>query len=201
MVRISVVFFLLLGSMNLLGQNQESETDFDEVIWFGLDYTQVKFIGASDEFNDLEAIQNRYFRSWNELIVTESSKYDLKRAFKITNLIYALDSAISRSERRDMKDIVQLNNYELSENQVAEIVKAYADPAISKVGAIFVMETLNKTAVKETMWLAFFHVSTGEVFHTERLIGKPKGFGFRNYWAGGYYRVITELIKRPYLVK
>lgn len=201
MVRITVVFFLLLGSMNLLGQNQESETDFDEVIWFGLDYTQVKFIGASDEFNDLEAIQNRYFRSWNELIVTESSKYDLKRAFKITNLIYALDSAISRSERRDMKDIVQLNNYELSENQLAEIVKAYADPALSKVGAIFVMETLNKTAVKETMWLAFFHVSTGEVFHTERLIGKPKGFGFRNYWAGGYYRVITELIKRPYLVK
>jgi hypothetical protein len=195
MVRI-IVILSLLGSVNLWGQSQKREAGFDEVIWFGLDYTQVKFIGASDQFNDLEAIQHNYFRSWNELIVNESSKYDLKRAFKITNLIYALDSAIARSERRDMKDIVQMNKYELSENQVAEIVNAYADPAISKVGAIFVMETLNKLAVEETMWLAFFQVSTGQVFHTERLIGLPKGFGFRNYWAGGYYRAITELIKR-----
>jgi len=195
MVRI-IVMLTLLGSVNLWGQNQESKADFDEVIWFGLDYTQVKFIGASDQFNDLVAIQHNYFRSWNELIVTESSKYDLKQAFKVTNLIYALDSAIARSERRDMKDIVQTNKHELSENQVAEIVKAYADPAISNVGAIFVMETLNKAAVNETMWVTFFHVSTGEVFYTERLIGKPKGMGFRNYWAGGYYSVIKELIKR-----
>jgi hypothetical protein len=195
MVRI-IVMLSLLGSVNLWGQNQESKADFDEVVWFGLDYTQVKFIGVSDQFNDLEAIQHNYFRSWNELILSESSKYDLKGAFKITNLVYALDSAIARSERRDMKDIVQMTKYELSENQVNEIVKAYADPAINKVGAIFVMETLNKIAVKETMWVTFFHVSTGEVFYTERLIGKPKGMGFRNYWAGGYYRVITELIKR-----
>ena len=200
MVRI-VVMLTLLGSVNLWGQNQESKADFDEVIWFGLDYTQVKFIGVSDQFNDLDAIQHRYFRAWNDLIEIESPKYDLKSAFKVSNLIYALDSAIVRSERRDMKDIVQMSEYELSENQVAEIVKAYADPAISKVGAIFVMETLNKTAVKETMWVTFFHVSTGEVFYTERLIGTPKGMGFRNYWAGGYYRVITELINRPYQVK
>ncbi len=200
MVRI-MVMLILLGSVNLWGQNQESKADFDEVIWFGLDYTQVKFIGTSDQFNDLDAIQHRYFRAWNDLIEIESPKYDLKSAFKVANLIYGLDSAIVRSERRDMKDIVQMSEYELSENQVAEIVKAYADPAISKVGAIFVMETLNKTAVTETMWLTFFHVSTGEVFYTERLIGKPKGMGFRNYWAGGYYTVIKELIERPYQVK
>ena len=191
----------LLGSVNLWGQNQESKADFDEVVWFGLDYTQVKFIGANDQFNDLEAIQHRYFRAWNELIVTESSKYDLKRAFKVNMIIYALDSAIARSEHRDMKDIVQTSEYNLSENQIAEIAKTYSNPEISKVGAIFVMETLNKIAVEETMWVTFFHVSTGEVFYKERLTGAPKGFGFRNYWAGGYYRVITQLINRPYQFK
>ena len=191
-----LVALMLLGSINLLGQNQEGKASFDEVVWFGLDYTQVKFIGSGDQFSDLEAIQHRYFRSWNELFEKESSKYDLKSAFMVKKIIYDLDSAIARSERRDMKDIVQMDEYELSENQVVEIAKAYSNPAIDKVGAIFVMETLNKLDVEVTMWVAFFHVSTGQVFHTERLMGQPRGFGFRNYWAGGLYSALQKGVNR-----
>ena len=79
---------------------------------------------------------------------------------------------------------------------LASARSAYSNPAISKVGAIFVMETLNKLAVEETMWLALFYIESGQVFHTERLSGSPGGFGFRNYWARGYYHTITELKNR-----
>ncbi len=178
MVRINVII-LLFVSIGLFGQNQVSETDFDEVIWFGLDYSLVKFIGASEDFSDLEKIQNYYFRTWNELILEESSKYDLKRAFKVKKVEYAMDSAIARSERRDMQDIVQTDEYRLTGDLGPEIAQAYTNPEINKVGAVFMMETLNKLAVEETMWVVLFHVSTGQVFHTERLVGLPKGFGFR----------------------
>ena len=41
MVKINVIalFFVSIG---LFGQNQVSETEFDEIIWFGLDYSMVK---------------------------------------------------------------------------------------------------------------------------------------------------------------
>ena len=196
MVRINVII-LLFVSIGLFGQNQVSETDFDEVIWFGLDYSLVKFIGASEDFSDLEKIQNYYFRTWNELILEESSKYNLKLAFKVKEVEYAMDSAIARSERRDMLDIVQTDEYRLTGDLGPEIAKAYSNPEINKVGAVFIMETLNKPAVEETMWVVLFHVSTGQVFHTERLVGLPKGFGFRNYWAGGYYSALKKGVNRP----
>jgi hypothetical protein len=196
MVRFNVII-LLFVSIGLFGQNQVSETDFDEVIWFGLDYSLVKFIGASEDFSDLEKIQNYYFRTWNELILEESSKYNLKRAFKVKKVEYAMDSAIARSERRDMQDIVQTDEYRLTGDLGPEIAKAYSNPEINKVGAVFMMETLNKPAVEETMWVVLFHVSTGQVFHTERLVGLPKGFGFRNFWAGGYYSALEEGVNRP----
>ena len=49
----------------------------DEVVWYGLDYSLVKFIGMSQDFNDIDRIQSFFFRNWNELILTETKKYDL----------------------------------------------------------------------------------------------------------------------------
>lgn len=196
MVRINVIalFFVSIG---LFGQNQVSETEFDEIIWFGLDYSLVKFIGNDLDFKDLEKIQSYYFGAWNQLILDESTKYNLKKAFKVNRVEYDIEATIARSEQRDMQDIVQRDEYRLAGDPGGEIAMAYSNPEINKVGAVFIMETLNKPAVEETMWVVLFHVSTGQVIHTERLVGKPKGFGFRNYWAGGYHSAIKKGINRP----
>lgn len=196
MLRINVIA-LLFVSIGLFGQDQASETDFKEIIWYGMDYSVVKLIGSELDFTDIDKIQNTYFRAWNQLIQDESSKYDLKKAFKVKNVEYDFEAAVERSKARDMEGILQQEDYRLEGDVAAEIAASYANPEINKVGAFFIMETLNKTAVEETMWVVLFHVSTGEVFFTERLVGKPKGFGFRNYWAGGYYYVMKKGIPRP----
>jgi len=196
MVRINVIA-LIFVSIGLFGQNQVSETDFDEIIWFGLDYSMVKFIGSDLDFTDIDKIQSHYFGAWNQLIIDESSKYDLKKAFKVKKVEYDIEIAIARSKQRDMQDILQTDAYRLEGDAAQEVAKAYANPEINKVGALFIMETLNKPAIEETMWLILFHVSTGEVFYSDRLVGLPKGFGFRNYWAGGYYNAIKKQVTRP----
>ena len=196
MLRINVIA-LLFVSIGLFGQDQLSETDFDEIIWYGLDYSVVKFIGSELDFTDIDKIQNHYFGAWNQLILDESKKYDLKKAFKVKKVEYEFEAAIERSEQRDMEGIVQQEDYRLEGDLAAEIAATYANPEINKIGAIFIMETLNKTAEQESMWAVLFHVSTGQVFYTERLVGAPKGFGFRNYWAGGYYNAMKKGINRP----
>jgi hypothetical protein len=36
-------------------------------------------------------------------------------------------------------------------------------------------------------YIVFFDVATKEVLYFHKLIGDAKGFGFRNYWAGGIH--------------
>ena len=74
---------MLSVSIGLFGQDQLSETDFDEIIWYGLDYSVVKFIGSELDFTDIDKIQNHYFGAWNQLILDESKKYGQKNQFNL----------------------------------------------------------------------------------------------------------------------
>lgn len=167
----------------------------DEVVWYGLDYSLVKFIGLSQDFNDIDRIQSYFFRNWNELILAEAKKYDLYSAFGVRRIDYNMDKAIERSESRSMDGILQLEPYSIPEARLVELIQVYKDPAVQKTGALFVMETLNKKEQKATMWVVFFDIPTGNTLSVRHYITSPAGFGFRNYWARPYYNVIRSLAK------
>jgi hypothetical protein len=190
--------FLLLSSAAFAEEILAVENPVEELVWFGLDYTQVKFIGAAEDFSELDEIRGHYFRSWNELVVVEREKYDIGGALGAVEVTYELEPAISRSEQRGMDGIRQLGPYSLDEQQVADVVQTYVDRSVDKVGALIVVETLNKIEENATMWLAIFQINSGEIIHLKRYSGKPGGFGFRNYWARSYYNVLTALKESPY---
>ncbi len=188
---------MLVGALWFPGQAKNPSQAPNELIWFGIDYTLVKFIGSSDQFSDLPKIQSEYFRSWNEVILTEKDKYDLNTAFSVGNLTYQMDKAINRSQERDMDGIVQTQPYTVDEERVKSVVSYYTDPNVNQVGALFVMETLNKIEEVSTMWLAVFNVASGEILYMRRYSGAVGGFGFRNYYARSYYNVIINLKMAP----
>jgi hypothetical protein len=184
---------LLAVSMSIPGEALGHKADVDEVVWFGLDYSLVRFIGFSDQFSDLPKIRETYFRSWNELILSESEKYDLEGAFGVSRVTYEIDHAIARSQEVNLDQILQSKAYGIDEGQVRKVVKDYTDPSDDRVGSLLVMETLNKIDEEQSMWLVFFRISSGETLYIERHVEKPGGFGFRNYWARGYYNLIKNL--------
>jgi hypothetical protein len=188
---------ILAGALWFPGLAKNPAQETNELVWCGIDYTLVQFIGTSDQFADLPKIQNHYFRAWNEIILDESSKYDLNTAFSVSTITYNMENSILRSEQRDMAGIVQSSDYSIDEEQVTRVVQTNVDPSVDGVGAMFVMETLNKTAVKSTMWLAVFNVATGEVLFMRRYSGEVRGFGFRNYYARSLYNVIKNLKMTP----
>ncbi|MCP4311171.1 MAG: hypothetical protein GY790_07920 [Bacteroidetes bacterium] len=192
-----IAILLLLGSLCFASHAWEPSYNSDELVWFGMDYTLVQFIGSSDQFSDLSKIRTHYFRSWNELIMNEESKYDLRPAFSVDKISYEIENTILRSEQREMDGIVQTGSYSIDEGQVKSVVMLNTNPAVNKVGAIFVMETLNKMEEETTMWLAVFEVATGTILYMKRYSGEVSGFGFRNYWARSYYNVISNLRVSP----
>jgi hypothetical protein len=192
-----LALLILAGALWFPGLAKNPAQETTELVWCGIDYTLVQFIGTSEQFADLPKIQNYYFRAWNEIILNESSKYDLNTAFSVSTITYNMENSILRSEQRDMAGIVQSSDYSIDEEQVKLAVQTNVDPSIDGVGALFVMETLNKTAVKSTMWLAVFNVATGEVLFMRRYSGEVGGFGFRNYYARSLYNVIKNLKMTP----
>jgi hypothetical protein len=191
MKRIVIIF--LIGCMGLTGLHARTAPASGELVWFGIDYSKVKLIGVRSHFSDLLDIQSRLFRSWNELFLVESEKYDLEKAFRTNDVKYQMDKAIDRSNSREMDGIVQTDPYKIEEGEVLDLLKEYTDPSVHATGALFVMETLDKLGERSTMWLAVFDISTGEVLHLERYSGKAGGFGFRNYWARCFYNVVKTL--------
>lgn len=192
-----IALYILMGTLWFPLQANEPQVNSDGLVWFGIDYSLVQFIGSRDQFSDLDKIRENYFRSWNELIMTEKDKYDLMTAFSVSKISYEMDNTIRRSQERDMNGIVQMDSYSIDEEQVKRAVRFNTDPSMKRVGAMFVMETLNKQAQNSTMWLAVFNVATGEILYMKRYSGAVGGFGFRNYWARSYYNVISNLRMTP----
>jgi len=192
-----LAIILIVSAMGLATTGRTPAAGSDQIIWFGLDYSYVKFIGYPEHFSDLSEIRDHYFGSWNQLVLSESEKYDIRGAFLAGQVTYSIDQAVERSEQREMRDIVQASSYELTREELAEAIKSYITPSAEGTGVLFIMETLNKLEEKSTMWVAVFDVSNGDMYHLKRYTGKPGGFGFRNYWARSYYNVINELKQNP----
>jgi len=182
---------LLLGLICAPGMSQD-QPDRDELVWYGMDYSLVRLVGERTDFSDLEKIRGYYFRAWNELMIIEREKYDLKKAFGVKSVTYDIEKAISRSEKVDLELLWQNAWYSFDVDQAIEVMKNYIAPGVNKVGGIFVVETLNQHDTKATMWLLFFNVSTGELIHMGKYEGIAGGFGFRNYWVRPYYDVLTQ---------
>jgi len=191
------VILVMMSLFTLSVHGTEQARAAGHLVWFGLDYSHVKFIGTPEDFSDLPKIRDHYFGAWNQLILAESEKYDIRAAFGAGQVTYAIEKAVERSSNRDMGNIVQMGSYEMSKEQLAEALKSYISPSGEGTGAVFIMETLNKTRAEATMWVAVFDIRSGEMLHLKRYADKPGGFGFRNYWARPYYNVISTLKKNP----
>jgi len=185
------VLLILMGSLLFTARAEEPVQSNNELTWFGIDYSLVRFIGTRDQFSDLTKIRDQYFRSWNELVMIEKSKYDLMKAFSVSKIYYEMENTIRHSQERSMDNIVQTAS--INKEAVRSVVRLNTDPSNNRLGAMLVMETLNKTKEKSTMWLVVFNVASGEILYMNNYSGGVGGFGFRNYWARSYYTVISNL--------
>lgn len=199
MKKLILVFIVSMFLVPLtFSQDMNEIFNSDKCTWYGLDFSKVQLIGSED-FNDPEAIRDRWFASWNYLFISESEKYDVGKAFQKDIVDDYLDIVNKRNSEVDVSNLVSTdNNYSISEDDVKAVVNEYDSEGKSGLGIVFVMEAFNKFTEHGSMWVTFFDIDSREVLLTQKLIGKAGGFGFRNYWAKTYYNVLKEVEKKKY---
>lgn len=180
-----VVLFALLFTANFSNSQK-----VNEITWFGIDFSKAKMIGSSG-FNDVEKIQNYYLDTWNGVIVTEQDKYKISRYYKVAKVNISLDAVKESNSKVDAATLVVNNEYTLSESDAKEVVSGYVGKG-SGMGLLYIVEYFSKTDEKASIYVVKFDIESGTISSIEKIVGKPGGFGFRNYWLGAILEVMKK---------
>ncbi len=201
MKKTALFIFALMASTHIFAQNTMSDlfAGKAKLIFLGLDFTQAKYIGKIG-FTDAGAIKNQHMVSWNTLIEAEPKKFSLQKAFNLKDDQYAskVDDMIKLNKSVDVEGNITNDAYTITEDQVKKSVSKYALSEKDGIGLVYVVESLSKTDEKLYAWATFIDLNTKKVLYTEKVEGKAGGFGFRNYWAGGVYKINDAIDSKLY---
>lgn len=187
-VLIVTLFFV---SFLTFSQSKSSIFKADEIVWFGLDFSNAKMIG-SEGFKSPYDVQNKFFNSWNQLILMEPEKYDLRKTFKKQDIIYDLSVVEKRNANVKAGELIINKDYSFGPEVVSKIVKTYKTDQKKGIGLVFIVESFNKLRENGTVYVTFFDLGTKKVLLTEKVSGAAGGIGLRNYYGKALFNILKE---------
>lgn len=179
----------------------------------GLDFSQAKMVGVTDRNASTET-QATYFRAWNDLLLNETRKYDVKRAFMKRNIHYNFEIVHTLNRQLRYVDLLtDLSPKSFSKKSLQKMVNRYDTQTMkSTYGVSFVIHSFNKFRERAYVYIVVFDVASKKVLFSAQVSGEAGGFGFRNYWARTIYNILEDVrdykfrrwkekVKRESLVK
>lgn len=99
----------------------------------------------------------------------------------------------TRNASTNLDNILCKNRIVFGYSNIEKIVASYNFENIEEeIALILIVESLDKLHNYGSYWTTVVNTKTRNILFSERMIGTPKGFGFRNYWAGSIYNVIKQ---------
>jgi len=175
------------------GKNFQDVKLAPEVVWLGIDFTQVKLIGPSG-FSNVPNIVNTQVHSINDLFVKEPNKYNFPK-FLGKTARYKLDIVYERNMKIPVDGLVLVSDPggRVNEEVVQKVVDECQFPKDNLIGMMFVAEALDKNQQAAFAWVTFIDLNTGKVIYTSKYAGTAGGFGFRNYWARSFFDILRQM--------
>ena len=185
-------------------QDAKSALASTEIVWFGLDFTKAKFVGAFDQAVGVAPatgsdMKSKWIPSWNSLIAKEPQNFDLKKSFRKDNVIYDFKSINMLNGKIDVDGCMVYNEGKIERTEIDVMVKKYT-PDVKKdgIGVSFIIENFNKGTQEATLYVVFFDIATKKVLVCEKMSGKAMGVGMRNYWAGAIKAILRQIDATEY---
>lgn len=175
-----------------------------ETYWLGIDYSQMVFVGEGfenineNEGGDKSLLKDRFFDSWNDIVVNEEKRYDWEKAFKKSKVENAIASTKKRNKNANLNAIFVSDLQKLGKAKVENYIKNLNFDKNTGYGILIVMESMDKSKELGTYYLAIINLSNKKILHTEYFEEKAGGFGFRNYWIKPVHFGITKIQKKLY---
>jgi len=204
-----IIFYTMLMGTFFFAKSQATLSEIfsgDNIVWYGLDFTNSRFIGQFDQAvgagpASAYDIKTKHIPSWNSLILSESTKYDIGKTFRKTSVYNDISPVEKVNAKIDEDKLMSYNTYSFSDAQstVSNCVKKYSGgDQSSGLAVVFIVEYFHKDQQEASVYVTFFDIASKNVLFSEKIIGKAKGIGLRNYWGGAIYSVLTQIQKTEY---
>jgi len=151
-----ILFFIGIG-MSANAQTAKDIFTTDQIVWFGLDYSQVKLLGAIG-FNDVQRVKDFYFNAWNQVILNESDKYNLRSFLRKSDIINDLSVVGKRNELPEVSKLITDNLADktaLTSEKIESIIASYSPAEKEGVGLVFLMGNLDKISERANIYVTF----------------------------------------------
>jgi hypothetical protein len=190
MKKLIALVCLIAGSFPLFSQDRNTAIKAKEIVWFGMDFSKAKFVGVGEATG--YEMRAKYIPAWNNLILAEQKKFDVKKAFKKDNVYFDIASVNEINIALKEDAMMSPNSYKLDRSEVDGLIRNYKSTEKKEgVGVAFIIESFDKPAVNASAYVVFFDIASKKVLLCEKVQGKPAGIGVRNYWAGAIKAMLT----------
>jgi len=183
MKRLLILFLVISSVYTVYGNESKRAYQTDKITFLGLDYTSVLLVGR-DAFRDPVGIK-RLTGSWNELLMTEYSKYSVEKSFWVDTK-YNLEIVYKRNQSIEYEERIvgfETSSPHLKRENLDSIIASYPDFNDEGVAMVMIVDTYKKIEEKGYYHMVFFDMKTKKILDTYLVSGNAAGFGVRNYWA------------------
>jgi hypothetical protein len=204
MKKLIVLSLFIAGIVEAKAQDAKAVFSANEIVWFGVDFSKAKFVGAFDQGMGAgpatgSDMKNKYAPAWNDLIAKEQPKFDIKKALHKDNVIYDLKTINEINKSMDAEACMVYNEGKIDPNEIPAMVKKYnADVKKDGIGLTFIVENFNKNTQMADVYVTFFDIASKKLLFTEKVSGKAMGVGIRNYWAGAIKDILKQIDEREF---
>ena len=194
-----LIFLISIISINLLSSQNLKDILFKKsygLDFVGLDFSSAKFIGNKEEYADPVRLKNEFIPNWNNLFYSQKEKYNIEKEFgkkKVNYLVGNMVEANAILNENYMFSILPAKGF--STEKLQRIVRKYRFEYQNEVGLSLIVHSFDKPSKTAIIYVVWFNTKTLKVIKSIRRQGKPKGFGFRNYWAGAIFYTIKNMKK------
>ena len=162
----------------------------NDVNYYGVDFSKTKVFGAAEtglQFKDA-------FGKINSLVIAEWPKYDPGKFLSKNIPIRDISATTSLNNLIDPSVVISTTSEcFISKEEVADMVRRYDLQEKEGTGLVIIGELLDKSTYMGTFIVVYFDIASREVLHGQGMVGKARGFGLRNYWAGALYDALKGL--------
>lgn len=198
-----MVASLILIAVQSTGLSQERSDIFNpktSMVWLGVDFSEVRYFGDEKDAVEGESIKS-IFERINDLILSESDKYNLKNTFRnkaISTEIGAVTAVNDATDESQIQSEDKSDYSRMNEAFIQQMVKRYDVDKKEGIGIVFIVEAMDKAKPEAAIWVTFIRMSDKSVLMTKRLQEKAGGFGLRNFWAKAIYNGMVSVEKKEY---
>ena len=165
------------------------------LVFGGIDYSVGKMIGQ--DFNDPNNIVHHVIGSWHNLFYAEANKYDVFKAFGVSNGVVNISIVASNNAQIDPGSIKTNLIPKINRDNLNELAKTYHFDNEKGFAIVFVQEYYCKPYQNASYWVIAVRKTDKEVVFAKPMpVDAKSGFGFKNYWATTILSLLSEIKNR-----